>query len=224
MQATDDANTVLDVCSWILSRVVFSEEGGPSTTYTPAHPTGQEAISEFNNHYGFCSFMGHGGADNVAIATKGYNNNEQNSKYKLNSFDWHEGGNYYIRTNYGTDKNWVSDEKNDEFKYTLIHSTPKGGTRYMYSSRNDNGHFGVSKVIFGDSGIGDVIIDMKGDYGMTQHSMAIIFSDIEEANNIKKALLSNKFNEFLKTVMWSNFQIDWRLFSYLKKDFWKEFI
>jgi len=99
MQATDDANTVLDVCSWILSRVVFSEEGGPSTTYTPAHPTGQEAISEFNNHYGFCSFMGHGGADNVAIATKGYNNNEQNSKYKLNSFDWHEGGNYYITEN-----------------------------------------------------------------------------------------------------------------------------
>lgn len=99
MQATDDANTVLDVCSWILSRVVLSEEGGPSTTYTPAHPTGQEAISEFNNHYGFCSFMGHGGADNVAIATKGYNNNEQNSKYKLNSFDWHEGGNYYIAEN-----------------------------------------------------------------------------------------------------------------------------
>ncbi|NMC98381.1 MAG: hypothetical protein GYA62_01475, partial [Bacteroidales bacterium] len=99
MQDTDDANTVLDVCSWILSRVVFSEEGGPSTTYTPAHPTGQEAISEFNNHYGFCSFMGHGGADNVAIATKGYHNEEQNSKYKLNSFDWHEGGCCYISEN-----------------------------------------------------------------------------------------------------------------------------
>ena len=127
-------------------------------------------------------------------------------------------------SNYETRKGWVSDEKNDEFKYTLIHSTPKGGTRYKYSSRNDNGHFGVSKVIFGDGGIGDVIIDMKGDYGMTQHSMAIIVSNIEEANNIKKALLSNKFNDFLKTVMWSNFQIDWKLFSYLKKDFWKEFI
>lgn len=59
---------------------------------------------------------------------------------------------------------------------------------------------------------------------MTQHSMAIIVSDIEEANNIKKALLSSNFNDFLKTVMWSNFQIDWKLFSYLKKDFWKEFI
>jgi hypothetical protein len=23
--------------------------------------------------------------------------------------------------------------------------------------------------------------------------------------------------------MWSNFRIDWRLFTFLKKDFWKEF-
>ena len=127
-------------------------------------------------------------------------------------------------SNYETRKSWVSDDKNDEYKYTLIHSTPKGGTRYKYSSRNDNGHFGISKVIFGDSGIGDAIIDMIGEYGMTQHSMGILVSSLEEANNIKKALLSNEFNEFLKTVMWSNFQIDWKLFSYLKKDFWKEFI
>jgi hypothetical protein len=130
----------------------------------------------------------------------------------------------FNRTNYGTDKNWVSEQKNEKFKFTLIHSTPKSGTRYMYSSRNDNGHFGISKVIFGDSGIGDVIIDINGDYGMTQHSMGIMVSDIEEANNIKRALLSDKFNDFLKTVIWSNFQIDWRLFSYLKRDFWKEFI
>ena len=130
----------------------------------------------------------------------------------------------FNRTNYGTDKKWVFNEKNEEFKYTLIHSTPKKGTRYMYSSRNDKGHFDIPKVIFGDSGIYDVIIDMEGEYGMTQHSMAIEVSTIEEAKYIKKALLSKNFNEFLKTAMWSNFQIDWRLFMYLKKEFWKEFI
>lgn len=127
-------------------------------------------------------------------------------------------------SNYETRKLWVSDDKSDEYRYTLIHSTPKGGTRYKYSSRNDNGHFGISKVIFGDGGIGDVIIDMNGEYGMTQHAMGILVSSLDEANNIKKALLSNEFNEFLKTVMWSNFQIDWKLFSYLKKYFWEEFI
>jgi len=59
---------------------------------------------------------------------------------------------------------------------------------------------------------------------MTQHSMAIQVSSLNEANNIKKVLLSEEFKEFLKTMMWSNFQIDWRLFGNLKKDFWKEFI
>lgn len=127
-------------------------------------------------------------------------------------------------SNYETRKNWVSDKKDENFKYTLIHSTPKSGTRYMYSLRNDNGHFGIPKIIFGESGIGDVIIDMRGDFGMTQGSMAIHVSSLEEADNIKKALLSNKFSEFLKTVLWSNFRIDWRLFTYIKKDFWKEFI
>jgi hypothetical protein len=130
----------------------------------------------------------------------------------------------FNRTNYGTDKDWVSDKNDGSFIYPLIHSTPKSGVRYMYSSRNDKGHFGISKVIFGESGIGDVVIDMEGKYGMTQGAMAITIKDVEEANIIKDVLLSEKFNGFLKTVMWSNFRIDWRLFRYLKKDFWKEFI
>lgn len=127
-------------------------------------------------------------------------------------------------SSYETRKSWVSDEKTAEYRYTLVHSTPKKGTRYMYSSINDKGHFGIPKVIFGESGIGDVIIDMKGEYGMTQGAMAIKVSTLEEANNIKGVLLSTEFDNFLNTVMWSNFRIDWRLFSYLKRDFWKEFI
>jgi len=36
--------------------------------------------------------MGHGGACNVAVATKGYNDDDPNSKYKLTSFDEGSGG------------------------------------------------------------------------------------------------------------------------------------
>jgi len=127
-------------------------------------------------------------------------------------------------SNYESRKSWVSEIKNDEFKYPLVHTTPMKGNRYLYSSRNDNGHFGISKVIFGDSGIYDVVIDLDGEYGMTQHSMGIEVSSIEEASNLKKALMSDKFRYFLESVMWSNFQIDWRIFTCIKKDFWKEFI
>jgi len=38
-------------------------------------------------------------------------------------------------------KKWMSSIKSQEFKYPCIHSTPKAGIRYMYSSVNDRGHF-----------------------------------------------------------------------------------
>lgn len=114
MQSTNDANNVLNECSWISSRVVFNEDnnqsGGYCTSYTPSFPTGDSVINRFNNHYGFCSFMAHGGADNVAVSTlylnsdrycngTHYDGNTDNTKYKVNSFDWHEGGCCYITEN-----------------------------------------------------------------------------------------------------------------------------
>ena len=131
----------------------------------------------------------------------------------------------YDRTSYGSDKKQrMSHEKNDEFKYTCIHTTPKTGIRYMYSNVNDKGHFGISKVIFGDSGISNPIIDMEGIYGMTEHSMAIQVSNIEEATNIVKAIVSKKFSELIKSCSFSSYQLDWRLFQEFKKDFWVEFV
>lgn len=126
-------------------------------------------------------------------------------------------------SNYETRKKWTSITKTEEYKYPLIHSTPKNGTRYYYSSRNDNGHFGVSKIIFGDSGIYKAIIDIEGKYGMTEHSMAICIDSLNEGLEIKKAIESEMFTKILNACSWSNFQIDWRLFTYFKKDFWKEF-
>ena len=55
---------------------------------------------------------------------------------------------------------------------------------------------------------------------MTQHAMAIQDSK-SNLPKIKKALDSDQFREILDACSWSNFQIDWRLFTYLKKDFWK---
>ncbi len=91
----------------------------------------------------------------------------------------------------------------------------------MYSSRNDKGHFGISKVIFGESGINDVIIDLKGDYGMTNGAMAIEISSKDEGEELKKYLLSSDFQELLEACIWGNFRVEWTLFAYFKKDFYK---
>jgi hypothetical protein len=129
-----------------------------------------------------------------------------------------------MNSSYHATRKYVNDKQNNEYKYPCIHSTPKSGIRYMYSKINNKGHFGVSKVIFGESGINHVIVDIEGKYGMTQGAMGIIIDDIKEGENIKKALLSDKFSDVLKSCMWGNFRIEWKLFTYFRKDFWREFI
>jgi hypothetical protein len=121
-------------------------------------------------------------------------------------------------------KKWMSSKETPEFKYKCVHSTPKSGIRYMYSSVNDRGHFGISKVIFGDSGIYNPVIDMDGKYGMTQHSMAIRVDDLEEATYIGKVIESDKFDKIIKSCLYSSYAIDWNIFKEFKKDFWTEFI
>jgi hypothetical protein len=127
----------------------------------------------------------------------------------------------FSRSLYASDRG-ISKEQNDVFNLPLIHSTPKTGIRYMYTDI-DRGHFGIPKVIFGESGINHVIIDINGEYGITNSSMGIKVNSLEEAEEIKEFLL-NDFTDIIKSCMWGNFRIDWRLFTYFRKDFWKEFI
>jgi hypothetical protein len=131
----------------------------------------------------------------------------------------------YDRTAYGADKkDRVSSKETTEFKYPCVHSTPKSGIRYMYSKVNDRGHFGVSKVIFGESGIYKPVIDMEGKYGMTHGAMAIQVDNLEEATFISKVIESDKFDKVIQSCIFSSFRIDWNIFKEFKKDFWKEFI
>ena len=118
----------------------------------------------------------------------------------------------------------MSKVKTDDFKYPCIHSTPKSGIRYMYSKVNDKGHFGISKVIFGESGIYNPVIDMDGKYGMTHGAMAIQIDNLEEAINISKAIQTEHFDKVIKSCSFSSFRIDWNIFKDMKKNFWKDFV
>jgi len=119
-------------------------------------------------------------------------------------------------------KKWMSKTKDDVFQYPCIFSTPKRGIRYIYSEFNDKGHFGISKVIFGESGIYNPVIDMEGNYGMTQHSMAIQVDTLEEATCISKFIESDTFRKILRSCLYSSYAIDWNIFKEFKKDFWRQ--
>jgi hypothetical protein len=95
----------------------------------------------------------------------------------------------------------------------------------MYSNVNNKGHFGIMKVIIGETGIDNAINDYEGKYGMTQDSFAFKISSKNEGDEILKIIKTPEFKKLLKeSCSWSNFRIDWRLFTYFKKDFYKYFI
>ena len=127
----------------------------------------------------------------------------------------------YSTSAYETRKKWVSLKKSKIFKYPIVHSTPNEGHRFIWSKVNNKGFFGVKKVIFGDSGIYNPIIDIEGNYGMSQHAIAIKIDNITEGKKIKMFLMSDIFNKILNACSWSSYQIDWRLFTYFKKNFYK---
>lgn len=121
---------------------------------------------------------------------------------------------------YDPRKEWISKTESEEFKYPVIHSTPQSGTRMVWSNRNDNGHYGISKVVFGDSGIYNIVVDLEGQYAMTQHAMAIQVSNLEEASIIKAYLESESFKQILNACTWSSFAIEWNMFSDFRRDFY----
>jgi hypothetical protein len=140
--------------------------------------------------------------------------NEETNKYDNNPCILYE------RSAYGGDKTWVSQGETSQYKYPLVHATLKDGAKFFYSNTKDKGFFGIPKVIFGDGGINEPFIDMEGKYGMTQHAIGLVIKDKKDADKLKTFLQSNFFKNILSACMWSTFGIDWRLFTYFKRNFW----
>jgi len=134
-----------------------------------------------------------------------------------------KGAELLFKYTYETRKDTVSAVKSEEFVYPLVHSTPETGTRFYYTNTRDASIFDPLKVIFGDSGINAPVVDLEGRYGMTQHSMALVVRDAEDATACVSVLTSPIFNEILKACRWSNYQIKWSLFSGLRAGFWRDF-
>ena len=131
----------------------------------------------------------------------------------------------YSRSAYGRDKPWMSEVEDEFHIIKCVHSILKNGIiRYMYSSVN-NGMIGVPKVIISENGtIHDVVLDAKGKLAFTSGCFAIPISSKAEGEKIVKALKSENFLKIIDATKWSSFRIEYQMFEYFKKDFWKEFV
>lgn len=128
----------------------------------------------------------------------------------------------YSRTLYGNDKKNMSKEQTEEHKYPCVYVTYKDGTKQVWYSNVNKGHFGISKVIF-SNGISSPIIDESGEYGVMNFAYGIV-DDVENLPYIQKALLNP---EFLKLISFADSGVhryNPKVIALFRKDFWKEFI
>jgi len=131
----------------------------------------------------------------------------------------------YDRTAYETRKEYISREQTEEFKYPCVYLTYKDGSiKLMYSSTNQNGHFGIPKVIFSNGGASKPVIDINGEYGLTQFAYGIE-DNVDNLHYIQKAMLTP---EFIKLMYYAcgntGNRYHYKVIALFRKDFWKDFI
>jgi hypothetical protein len=129
-------------------------------------------------------------------------------------------------SSYHTQRGYMCKTKSDIYKYPCIYTVAKGDLlKIWYSNRNDNGHFGIPKVIWSNGRVISVgiVIDERGEYGLTQFSYAIV-DDLENLKKIKIAMDSQKFRKVMELCSVGVMGINKKVIQNFKKDFWKEFI
>lgn len=127
-------------------------------------------------------------------------------------------------SDYETRKPHMSKVRTDEHIYPCVYTiTTKNSINFFYSTNKDNGHFGVKKLIW-SNGLGTYpILDLEGNYGLTQFSYAII-DEPENLFLIKKVVESDIFINLMTYVKFTNNKYHYKVISTFRKDFWKEFL
>jgi hypothetical protein len=124
-------------------------------------------------------------------------------------------------TSYASDMKWMADDDTLAYKYILTANSDD--IKYKYSNLNKN-YATDKKIILSSGRYPYPIDDFEGKYGLSCYNFGIQIESKEEGDNIIKCIKSDKFQKLLKENKWGSYNIEWRMFKYFKKDFWKEFV
>jgi adenine-specific DNA-methyltransferase len=128
----------------------------------------------------------------------------------------------YSSSIYDTRK--LKNNKTEEFKYPVVHSINQDGMVFWYTDDKTKGHFGKPKVLLNFNEQQYPVNDYEGKYGMSQITFGIPINSKKQGDDIIKAINTDEFKEIIKATKWAAFQTDWRMFKYLKPDFYKYFL
>ena len=122
-----------------------------------------------------------------------------------------------------TSKKHSRKNRSEEFKYPLIYQTPTRAIRLIWSNIYDKHDKTLPKVIIGDSGGGSCQLDMESKFGMTGDAFGIVVDNEEEGNAVLECVNSKEFADFMKSLQWSGFRWDMKVFKDFNKDFYRHF-
>ena len=132
----------------------------------------------------------------------------------------------YTRSAYGSDKEWMSDIKEGNFRHPCVYAISKEGVpTFFYSSIANNNGFGTPKVIFASGRISSAnyIVDEKGQFGMTQFAKGIV-DTVENLPKIAEAMRTEKFKRIMEMCAVGFLEINKDILATFRKDFWKAFV
>jgi hypothetical protein len=129
-------------------------------------------------------------------------------------------------SDYETRKKHMSKTITDEYIYPIVYTVAKGDIlKLIYSSYYTNKHFDKSKLIWSNGRITSVgsVIDIDGNYGLTQFAYAIVDEPIN-LPLIKKVFDSKIFRDLMEDCAVSDMSINRKIIGTFKKDFWRYFL
>jgi hypothetical protein len=126
-------------------------------------------------------------------------------------------------SSYHHQRTHMTKSQDNKFKYPCVYTILKNGkVNLWYSNTNENGHFGVPKVIW-SNGTSQLIIDDKGDYGLTEFAYGIV-DTLDNLTSIKRAMSSPEFIKLMSFSQGVKHRYNTKVIELFRKDFWKEFI
>ena len=137
----------------------------------------------------------------------------------------------YHSSQFDKRKPYVSEAKNDSYKYPILHSHTKkeGNIFYWTNEKEVSGKkfvkmFDIPKVILIKGVYAYPINDYKGEYGMSNYSFGIPISSKKEGDEIVKAINSDGFKRLISATKWSSNFTDHNMFKYFRPNFYKYFL
>jgi len=126
------------------------------------------------------------------------------------------------QSSYEPRKKWMSKTNTEKYIYPCVYSiNSKNDISKYWSSRNDSGHFMISKFIFSNGN--GYIKDYIGEYGLTQWAYGFK-CDKDNMNNVEKAFNNINFKNIIDAINLTSNKYNYVVLKMFKKDFWKEFL